>query len=314
MTFHPRTVLVTGGAGFVGSSIARRLVDQGADVHLLFRPGSDLWRIRDYQSRSHLHEADLLDEPRTRKVFLSVNPEAVLHLAAYGGHPDERDADRILRTNILGFWNVLRACEPTRCELVVNAGSSSEYGFKSHATRETDLLEPNSFYAVSKGAATLLGRYASGLGRCSIATLRLFSVYGPYEEPSRLIPTLIQRSLLGQPLDLVDPETGRDFVFIDDVVQAFTSWDRLRDLKGDPVNIGSGIQSTVRRALETVLELTGSQSLVRWNRMPPRIWDTNIWVSDISQARARLDWTPIVSFREGIKRTIDWYRERAVSG
>jgi nucleoside-diphosphate-sugar epimerase len=312
MTFHPGTVLLTGGAGFVGSSIARRLVELGVDVHLLFRPGSDLWRVRDFQSQIHFHESDLLDEPRTLKVFRSVNPEAVLHLAAYGGHPEEKDADRILRTNFLGFWNVLRACVPTRCELIVNAGSSSEYGFKGHASRETDLLEPNSFYAVSKAAATHLGRYASRLERFSIATLRLGSVFGPYEAPTRLIPTVIQRSLLGQPLDMVDPETGRDFVFIDDVVRAFTSWDRLRALKGDSVNIGSGIQSTVRDALETILDLTGSQSVVRWNRMPPRIWDTKTWVSDISQARLKLDWIPRVSFREGIKQTIEWHCARMV--
>lgn len=308
MPLRPDRVLLTGGAGFVGACLARKLLDQGLDVHLLTRPDSNPWRIRDLQGRARLHEVDLLDEAAVSKLLPSVNPDVVYHLATYGGYPEQTDPDRILRTNILGLWNLLKACEPTRCGLVVNCGSSSEYGFQPHPTRESDLLDPNSHYAVSKAAATLLCRHVSRTGKIPIATLRLYSVYGPFEEPTRLIPTLIRRALVQEPLVMVDPETGRDFVFIDDVLRAFVAWDRLAALNGDPINIGSGIQSTVRTALDTVLRLTGSRSEVQWNRMPPRVWDSRIWVADITQARARLDWSPEIAFDEGIRRTIDWQR------
>lgn len=311
MSFKPSTALLTGGAGFVGSRVAQRVASDGVDVHLLLRPGTDPWRIRELAPLVRTHSADLLDEAAVSRIVAQVNPEAVVHLATYGGYPAQTDADRILRTNILGFWNLLRACEGSRCELVVNAGSSSEYGFKDHPTRETELLEPNSYYAVSKAATTLLGQYVSRAGGLALATLRLYSVYGPYEEPTRLIPTAIRRALANEPLVAVDPETGRDFVFIDDVVRAFTSWDRLRALKGDAINIGSGVQSTVGKALEAVLRLTQSKSKVEWNRMPARIWDAKTWVSDISEARAKLGWSPAVSFEEGLQRTIEWHCSRS---
>jgi nucleoside-diphosphate-sugar epimerase len=308
MPFKPSTALITGAAGFVGANLARKLADDGLDVHLLLRPGSRPWRLEDVKPRMRLHEADLLDESALARILSAVNPEVVYHLATYGGYPEQTDADRILRTNFLGMWNLLRACESTRCSLLVNSGSSSEYGFKPHPTRETDFLEPNSYYAVSKAASTLLAQHVARSGRLPAATLRLYSVYGPFEEPTRLIPTLIRNALAGAPLVMVNPETGRDFVFVEDVVRAFRCWDGLLALKGDPVNIGSGIQSTVRTALETVVRLTASNSEVQWNRMPPRIWDQKVWVADISQARAKLGWSPTTSLEEGLRKTLDWHR------
>ena len=99
--------------------------------------------------------------------------------------------------------------------------------------RETDLLEPNSYYAVAKGAQTLLCQHVAKAEQRPITTFRLFSVYGPFEEPSRLIPTLVRLCLEGRNLTLVDPETARDFVYIDDVVDAYLRIDKLAGLCGE---------------------------------------------------------------------------------
>src|SRR5581483_11266943 len=140
--------LTTGGAGFVGAALARRLQTSGASVTLLVRPGSDLWRVKDLPVRAI--QADLLDGESLKRVFTEEKPEQVYHLAAHGGYPFQKDARQILETNLLGAHNILEACADSPCRLTVHARSSSEYGLKTEPMRETDRLEPNSYYAVRK--------------------------------------------------------------------------------------------------------------------------------------------------------------------
>lgn len=280
----------------------------------MVRPGSDLWRLEELAGEGRCFLADLRDADAVRRAVRDARPDVVFHLAAHGGYPFQRDARRILETNVLGTYNLLRACEDSPCRLLVHAGSSSEYGAKSAPMKEDDRLEPNSYYAVGKAAATHLCSYEAGRVSFAVATLRLFSVYGPYEEPSRLIPTVIRKALRGEPLELVPPETPRDFVYIDDVLDAFLCLDRLASCRGDVINIASGIQSTVRDVVNEVLELTQSRSEVRWSALAPREWDVACWVGSPARASKLLGWHARHSLRDGLRKTVEWFRYRFPEG
>jgi nucleoside-diphosphate-sugar epimerase len=231
----------------------------------------------------------------------------VLHLAAHGAYEAQADAGRILTTNVLGTLHLLEASVATGVELFVNIGSSSEYGFKREPMRETDRLDPNSVYAIGKAAQThLCVFFARRHPHMAIATLRLFSVYGPWEEPTRLIPTVIRRAKAGLPLEMVAPDIARDFVFIGDVLRALLHFDRLRRAAGEVINIGSGAEITLREVVGAVQDLFGHRSQVVWGAMPARQWDTTRWVADRSLAARLLDWEPAVGFREGLARTAEW--------
>ena len=140
----------------------------------------------------------------------------------------------------------------------------------------------------------------------AIATLRLFSVYGPWEEPTRLIPTVIRRAMTGLTLEMVAPEVARDFVYVGDVIRALLDFDRLRRASGEVINLGSGVQITLREVVEAVQDLFGHRSQVVWGGMPARQWDTTRWVADRSHAARILDWEPSVGLREGLARTAEW--------
>jgi nucleoside-diphosphate-sugar epimerase len=254
------------------------------------------------------HEVDLADEEGLRRLVSEVRPELVYHLAAHGAYPSQSDPDRIIQTNILGTWNLLKALGQTDYEAFVSAGSSSEYGFKQFAMRETDLLEPNSYYAVAKCAQTLLCQHLARTEKRPINTLRIFSAYGPREEPTRLVPTLIRRCLQGEELLLVPPETARDFVYIDDVVDAFLRVEQLAKLQGEVINIGTGLQGTVRDVVEAILRHTGAHVECRWGAMQPRIWDSAIWVADCTRSKTLLGWRAQTSLDEGLRRTVAWAR------
>ncbi len=303
-----KRVLITGATGFVGAVLARRLVADGHEVHALMKSTTPRWRIADVVADLRCHEADLRDEAALRAVVGEIRPEVIYHLATHGAYPFQTDPDGIIQTNILGTWNLLKAAARVDYEVFVNTGSSSEYGFKEYAMRETDLLEPNSYYSVAKCAQTLLCQHVANTESRPITTFRLFSVYGPLEEPSRLVPTLIRQCLEGSDLTLVDPEIARDFVYVDDVVDAYLRFDKLAAMSGEIINVGTGVRSTIKQVVEQVLRHTGARVQCHWGAMPARIWDTRTWVGDCTKSNRLLGWSAQTSLSDGIEQTIAWVR------
>jgi nucleoside-diphosphate-sugar epimerase len=301
-----KRVLITGAGGFVGAALAQRLVRDGHAVHVLLKGSTKRWRLASVQKDLRTHEIDLTDFEGLQKLAGEVKPELVYHLAAHGAYPFQSDPDAIIQTNILGTWNLLKALAKIDYQAFVSAGSSSEYGFKDFAMRETDLPEPNSYYAVAKCAQTLLCQHVARTEKRSINTLRIFSAYGPFEEPTRLVPTLIRRALKGEELLLVPPDTARDFVFVEDIVDAFLQTNQLGKLQGEVINLGTGVQSTVRDVVESILRHTGARVECRWGAMQPRIWDSTVWVADCTRAKTLLGWRATTRLDEGLQKTVAW--------
>lgn len=299
-------VLVTGGSGFVGACTVRALVGRGHTVHVLLRDPARAWRLASIWRHIHAHQADLMDAAATRSVLEAVRPQVVLHLATHGAYESQADARAILEANILGTYNLLEAASTSDVPLFVNTGSSSEYGFRSESMSETHRLEPNSFYAVAKAAQTHLCSLFDRRSSMATVMFRLFSVYGPWEDPGRLLPTLIRRARAGLPLEMVAPEIARDFVYVEDVVDALGDFSKLVHLRGEVINLGSGQQTTLREVTEIILELLVSRSEVHWGAMSPRHWDTSRWSADASKAKRLLGWTAQQPLREGLARTAAW--------
>jgi dolichol-phosphate mannosyltransferase len=300
-----RRVLVTGGTGFVGANLTRRLVADGHAVHLLVQPRSSRWRLGGLGD-VRLHEASIADAAAVASIVRRVRPEWVFHLAAYGAYSWQTDLDRMVATNVLGTMHLVRAALAADVEAFVHAGSSSEYGFKPHAPTEREWLEPNSHYAVTKAAATLFCRHTAMASQVNLTTLRLYSVYGPYEDPRRLLPTLIVHASEGRWPPLVAPEIARDFVHVDDVCDAFILAASRSVERGAVYNVGTGVQTTLREAVAVAQRVLGVRRSPRWGSLPQRRWDTNVWVADCRAIRTALGWTPHVAFEDGFRRMASW--------
>lgn len=302
--------IITGGGGFVGANLARRLVRAGHEVHLLLRPGYASWRIADIKKDVRLHEVELRDADSLDRLVNSIRPEQIFHLAVHGAYASQRDIRRMVETNIVGTINLVQACLKAGFESFVNTGTSSEYGFKSFAPAETEPLEPNSDYAVTKASATLFCRYMAQKHKVNLPTLRLYSVYGPYEEPARLIPTLIMRGLEGALPPLANPEVAHDFVYIDDVCDAYLlAATKSGGERGAIYNVGTGRQTTLREAIEAARRIMAIPVEPVWDSMPGREWDTTSWASDSRKIQEELGWRPQYTFEQGFARTLDWFRD-----
>ena len=296
---------MTGGGGFVGANLVRRLLRDGHAVVAVVRPGSDRWRLAGLAAE--VREVELAETAEVERVVEEIRPEWVFHLAAHGAYSSQRDRRRMFRTNVDGVVNLVDACEAVGIEAFVSTGSSSEYGFKNDPPSESTWLEPNSDYAVTKAAATLFCRHAARSRGLPITTLRLYSVYGPYEEPTRFVPTLIAHALRAELPPLVSPDTARDFVHVDDVVEAYLLAARAATrAEGAVYNVGSGVQTTIREAVETARRVLGVTAEARWGTMPGRSWDTTAWVADSRLIRQSLAWRPRLDFGAGLRATADW--------
>jgi UDP-glucose 4-epimerase len=302
--------LLTGGSGFVGANLARRLLDRGDDVHLLLRPGYRRWRIAAILPDIHIHEIDMFDGSSLNHLVDALRPDCIFHLAVHGAYPSQQNLDSMVFTNIIGTMNLVRAALATGFEVFVNTGSSSEYGLKDHPPSETEYLDPNSFYAVTKATATHFCRFTAREQKVRIPTLRLYSAYGPFEEPSRLIPQMVVRGFAGKLPPLVDPNVARDYVHVDDVVSAYlaVAEDRTGSDPGAVYNVGTGVQTTLAEVVATARKLLTIEAEPRWGTMKPRDWDTSTWVADSGRIRAELAWLPGYDFESGLRATIEWFR------
>jgi len=302
-----RKYLVTGSTGFIGSVLLRTLLKKNERVDLILRKEANLWRIKDLLDKVNIYYSDLSSLAELKKILKQSKPNVIYHLATNGAYSSQDNADQIIKTNIFGTWNLLQAANEIDYELFVNTGSSSEYGFKKFAMRETDIVEPASYYAVSKCAQTLLCSHIARQENRPIVTLRPFSVFGPYEDPGRLVPTLMTSLINDKKMNLVSPTIARDYIYIDDMVSAYLKVNQLKKHSGEYFNIGTGVQTSLKELAEIAQNSSGKKGNFVWGGMKNRAWDSDIWVGDISKAKRLLKWQPKFSLFEGLAETYSWF-------
>lgn len=304
--------LVTGASGFVGANLARQLLREGHEVHLLLRHADVPWRLESIWDAVRRHQVDLADRASVEAAVAAIRPEWVFHLAAYGAYSSQTDVHRMVQTNIAGTVNLVEACLATSCEVIVNTGSSSEYGFTDHAPAETEREVPNSHYAVSKLAATQYCRFTAQSRGIHLPTLRLYSVYGPYEEPTRLMPALIARGLRGELPPLVDPTIARDYVYVDDVCDAYLlAATTPTSEPGAIYNVGTGVQTSLGELVALARTILPIATEPVWGSMPNRAWDATVWVADNRKIRDALGWHPRHNLDQGFRYMVEWFQNHS---
>jgi nucleoside-diphosphate-sugar epimerase/glycosyltransferase involved in cell wall biosynthesis len=301
-------ILVTGASGFIGSNLFRTLNNLRHDVYAVVRRGKN-WRLTDI-SDEHVIAVDLNDYPATKNLVDSVRPRTVFDCVAYGAYSFEEEASLVYQTNFQSIVNLAGLLATRTCAAFIHAGSSSEYGTNSAKPAEHSICEPNSHYAVSKVAVGTYLRYMGKFLNFPCANLRLYSVYGPYEDTSRLIPTLLRNALEGKLPPFVDPRTSRDFIHVDDVCAAFikTAAAMRPAIYGESFNIGSGTKTTIADLAALTRQVFGILEQPKFGTMEDRAWDLPDWYSDPSKAIEQLEWEPQIGLQEGLRLTADWFR------
>lgn len=317
MTDSPKekVVLVTGATGFVGANLARRLVLDGHRVHLLVRKRTNQfpWRISEINDQVELNFYNPSEPDSIDRIFAEVKPLWVFHLAAHGAYSWQQDKAQILESNYILTSRLLDAAVEHGCESFINTGTSSEYGQKDHAPKEDESLNPVSYYAATKAGATHLCRFMAGAHNINMPTLRLYSCFGPYEQPNRLMTNLVACGNEGRWPKLVDENCAHDFVYVEDAVDAYMlAAKRKLTPNCDPgaiYNVGTGIQTTLKEVVRIAAPLMKIDAKPTFGSMPNRSWDAEVWVCDHTKITEELGWRPQHSFEDGLKKMVEWYRQ-----
>jgi len=305
--------LVTGGAGFIGSNICRRLVAEGCFVrvvdNLLTGKRSNL---DDMIDKIDFIEADMGDEDVARSVMKGI--DVVLHEGALPSVPRSVDEPELTHKHCVdATFTLLMAARDARIKRFVYAASSSAYGDTPTLPKvETMPTSPLSPYAVGK----LVGEYycsvfAKVFGLETIS-LRYFNVFGPYQDPTSqyaaAIPAFVTSILKDQPPTIYgDGEQSRDFTYIDNVVRANLCAARAKKTNGEVVNVACGEKVTVNEIIALINEMVGKNVVPHY--APARAGDVKHSLADITAARKLIGFEPVVLFRDGLQRAITWYRD-----
>ena len=304
-------VFVTGATGFIGSHLVRRLVSEGYDVGILKRKNSDLSRIRDIINLLVVYEADMREYSELSSAIGDFKPNIILHLVTYYAvehKPDEIEV--MFDTNVKGTINILEAAKENSVKYFINTSTCAVYEDLGRELSERDNIKPQNLYALSKLQAEEACSFYSDNYGLSVVTLRLFPPYGPADNERRLLQYVIRCLLKDENPNLTTGKQRWDFVYVDDIVDAFIrAMNLVPNISGYEVfNIGTGNPVSIRDVVLKLKEITGSRSELNWGVVPHR--KNEVWLNsaDIRKSINLLGCYPQTNIDEGLLKTVSWIK------
>lgn len=301
-------LFLDGVTGFVGSHVARAALARSWEVAGLARPGSDRRRIADIAARLRIIEGRLETPDAWRRALAAFRPDAALQLA-WDVTPGRYLADPgnvACVSNALGW---LAAVVEAGTSRIVMVGTSLEYARSDRPLAESAPLAPESRYARCKHELRIAAEAIAARLGASFAWARLFHLYGPHEDPRRVVPYVIRSLLAG---DTAKVSSGRqvcDYLHVEDAAAALVAVVEA-DLRG-PVNVASGVPIAVRDLITTIADRLGLPDRIAWGLVGPAANMPSYLVADVTRLRSATGWSPRWSLGEGIDQTIRWWREQS---
>lgn len=310
-SFKGKSVFITGGTGFIGSHLSRRLVNEGAEVSILARKNSSFELISDIQKKVRIYYSEITDINSLLKIFNKTSPKIVFHLAAIvNADLGVVSLKSLINVNLLGTVNMIEASnEVNTVKRCVFIGTSDVYGSMGIPFSENCDVNPISTYAVSKASAELFFKYLAREYKIPWVILRPFIVYGDGQSPNMFIPQLIRSALNGKDFSMTGGEQTRDFLYIDDFVDTCIKAALRKKAEGEIINVASGKEVLLSDVAKKVMSLLDNPINIRFGALPYR--ENERWRvrADIKKAKRLLGWKPETSLTEGLKKTINWYQD-----
>lgn len=302
-------IFIFGAGGFVGLNLMHSLLLYRDDVYGISQDPKNNWRFSSTNTpASKLLSCDITQPEELRELLREHKPQTIFNLAAYGAYSKQKEYRKIYNTNFIATVDMLEALRENGFSAFIHAGSSSEYGLNSAGPSESDELIPNSHYAVSKTAVHSAIKYFGKIEKLPVLNLRLYSAYGPWEEPDRLMPVLVAHARHQKLPPLVNPAISRDFIYVTDISSAFiyAAAGLTPDLYGEVFNIGTGIKTTIGDISQLTSQLFDIKSKPAFGEMPDRKWDVVDWYANIESVKQKLGWAPCIELTEGLHKVATW--------
>lgn len=298
-----KKVLLTGATGFIGQHCLPFFENKNYEVHAVYldAPGEEYPNI-------HWHQADLLSSDQISDLIERICPSHLLHFAWFAKPGEYWTSPENVRW-VQASLNLMQKFAQKGGRRIVMAGTCAEYdwGYESLSETETP-LRPNTLYGTCKNSLqSILNQYSKQVG-ISSAWGRIFFVYGPFEQPTRLVPSVINSLLAGKPALCSHGNQVRDYLYIADVAEAFVAL-LDSDIQG-PINIALGKPVAIKEIILTISEKLGRTDLIRFGAIPPAENDPQYLVGDNKRLSSELGWFPKYELGKGLAQTIEWWKNQ----
>ena len=313
-----RNILITGGAGFIGSHLVDRLISEGEwqvtvvdDLNDFYSPEIKRANIAAHSANSAFRfvESDIRDADELKAVFDEGNFDVIVHLAARAGvRPSLKEPKLYVETNVNGTTNLLELAREFGVNQFVFGSSSSVYGINSNVPFSEDdpIFQPISPYAATKAAGELLCHTYTHLYNIRTICLRFFTVYGARQRPDLAIHKFTKRIIEGRPIEVFgDGSTRRDYTYIDDIIDGVRSAIDYENSMHEVINLGESETTELRRLIEMIEENVGVKAII--DRQPMQPGDVPITFANIEKARRVLGYDPKTKIEDGIPKFVRWY-------
>ncbi|MFX1311126.1 MAG: NAD-dependent epimerase/dehydratase family protein [Promethearchaeota archaeon] len=308
MNLKNKEILVTGGTGFIGSAIVNKLINMNCKVNIISLPDDYVWRIEKKEECKFFY-VNLLNFNETLKCIKAINPEIIFHLAGIvTPETDFKTIQKAFSVNFDGTKNLILSLNDLDYDLLINTGTGNEYGGNISPLKESERENPVTPYSASKVAGTYFCEMIATVYNQPIITVRPFLTYGPKQLAKFFVPWLIYCAIEKKEISLTQCQQTRDFVYIDDIADAYVllaeNVDKVRS-KGI-FNIGSG-KETKLIDIVNIIKNRFNSAKIRIGEQPYRKGESMRFYSSIDKITELIGWAPKWTIEDGINKTIDWW-------
>lgn len=304
-------ILITGGAGFMGSEMVRESIGRGLEVSVIDKLtyAGDMARLRGYENKFTFYNIDITNQDKIHEVFQKDKPDVVVHMAAET-HVDRsiKSSTEFIETNVRGTQTLLDAAKEVGVNKFINISTDEVYGALGEDGQFTENtpLDPNSPYSTSKAAADMLGRAYFKTFGLPVITLRPSNYYGPWQYPEKLIPVMVLKAYMNEKLPVYGKGNNvREWLYITDCANAVYKVIE-KGIPGEIYNLGSGQERKNIETVKSILSIMGKpESLIEY--VADRPGHDFRYSLNINKAKEELSWEPTIMFEEGIGKTVRWY-------
>jgi UDP-glucose 4-epimerase len=296
--FIGQKALVTGANGFIGAHLCRRLLEQGAEVHAVYRT-----QLPSNLAVHRWWQADLADLAQAKRIVAEANPDVIFHLASHvKGAPDLEHVLPTFHSNLQSAVNLLTIAAQSNCRRVILTGSLAEPDF------ENGEKFPVAPYAAAKWASSGYARMFHALYKTPVVIARVFMVYGPAQiDLTKLVPYAVLSMLQGKRPKISSGGRLVDWIYVSDVVDGFLALAERPGIDGATLDLGSGSLVSIHDLLREMAGIIGEGASAEFGALADRPMEPTR-IANVAESSARIGWNPQVSLREGLTRTVEWYR------
>lgn len=305
-----RTILITGGTGFIGSHVLHRLLDEHYKVIVLKNPASDTWRIKDILNKVTIYRSGEFLNYET--VIRKHAVDGIIHLATkYIKYDDsEQEREEMVKVNVLSPAHLLRAAIKQKVKFFINTGTFSEYKSTKKPIREDSLVDPNNFYSATKSVFENILKIYSHQVKIKGITLKLFSPYGE-KDNEKIIPLIMKSVIKGQVLRTTKGEQKLSFTYVQDIVDAYIDAIQFANSKNfqyEQFNIGANHAYTLVKIMSLIEKMSGRKSRIKIGAIAYNDKEIMHMLCDNTKAKKKLKWIPRTDIQEGLKKTYNFYK------